>query len=331
MKVLVTGGGGFLGSAIIEKLIEAGHETVSFSRSEHPKVKELGAGFVKGDLRNSEEVNEAVRGMEAVIHSAAKVGYWGNYDDFHDVNVNGTKNIVQACRKNRIRNLVFTSSPSVIFTGKDMEGPDETVPYPPKYDTSYSKTKAMAERYVLSSDNTELRTIALRPHLVWGPGDTHIIPGLIERARKGKMIRIGDGKNTADMVYVENAADAHVLALEALEHNPNSRGRPFFITNGDPRNMWDFIGEILSAAGLGPVKRSIGTGPAKVGVGLLEVYYKLFRKGKEPPLSLFLVKELTTSHWYDISAARKELGYEPKVSMDEGLKKLKEWFDQNPF
>jgi nucleoside-diphosphate-sugar epimerase len=144
------------------------------------------------------------------------------------------------------------------------------------------------------------------------------------------MIKVGDGKNIADMVYVDNAADAHVLALEALEKNPKSRGRPYFITNGEPRNVWEFIGEILKAAGLGPIKRSVPAGPALAYGVLLETYYKVFRKGKEPPLSRFLVKELITSHWYDISAARKELGYEPKVTMDEGLKRLKDWFDRNP-
>jgi nucleoside-diphosphate-sugar epimerase len=306
MKVLVTGGGGFLGSAIIDKLIKAGYEVTSFSRSEHENIKGFGAGFIQGDLKIAEQVSEAVYGMDAVIHTAAMVGYWGKYDDFYDVNVNGTKNIVHACRKNGIRNLVFTSSPSVIFNGKDMEGSDETVPYPAKYDSFYSKTKAIAERYLLSSNDTELRTLSLRPHLIWGPGDTHIIPGLIERAKQGKMIKVGDGKNIA------------------------STGRPYFITNGEPRNVWEFIGEILKAAGLGPIKRSVPAGPALAYGVLLETYYKVFRKGKEPPLSRFLVKELITSHWYDISAARKELGYEPKVTMDEGLKRLKDWFDRNP-
>jgi nucleoside-diphosphate-sugar epimerase len=330
LKVLVTGGGGFLGGAVIGKFIEAGNEVTSFSRSEHTRVKELGAEFFRGDLRDPEHVHEAVNGMDAVVHTAAMVGYWGKYDDFYDVNVNGTKNIVHACRKNGINNLVYTSSPSVIFDGKDMKGKDETIPYPAKYDSFYSKTKAIAERYVLSSNDTELRTISLRPHLIWGPGDTHIIPGLIERVKQGKMIRVGNGKNIADMVYVDNAADAHVLGLGALEENPNSRGRPYFITNGEPRNVWDFIEDILKAAGLGPIKRSVPAGPALAYGALLETYYRIFKKREEPPLSRFLVKELITSHWYDISAARKELKYEPKVSMDEGLKRLKEWFDRNP-
>ena len=330
MKVLVTGGGGFLGNSVITKLMRAGHQVASFSRTEHPKVRKLGAGSIQGDLRDPDQVNEAVKGSDAVIHTAAMVGYWGKYEDFYDINVNGTKNIVHACRKNGIGYLVYTSSPSVIFDGKDMEGPDETVPYPAKFDTFYSKSKAIAERYVLTSNDSELGTISLRPHLIWGPGDTHIIPGLIERAKEGKLVKVGDGKNIADMVYVDNAADAHVLALEALQKNPGSRGRPYFITNGEPRNVWDFIGEILKAAGMGPIKRSVPAGPAMVYSTILEKYYRVFRKGEEPPLSRFLVKELITSHWYDISAARKELGYEPKISMDEGLKRLKEWFDHNP-
>jgi len=329
MKVLVTGGGGFLGSVVIEKLIASGHEVTSFSRSEHPRVRELGAGFLPGDLRNEIDVGEALKGMEAVVHTAAKVGYWGNYDDFYDVNVNGTKNIVKACRNNGVKDLIFTSSPSVIFNGKDMKGPNESVPYPSKYDSSYSKTKAIAERYLLSSNDTVLRTISLRPHLIWGPGDTHIIPGIIERAKNGKMVRIGKCKNIADMTFVNNAADAHVLALEALEKNPEATGRPYFITNGEPRNVWDFIDDILLQAGLDPIKRKLPAGPVMAAGAFMEFYHKIFRKEKAPSLSLFLIKELTTSHWYDISAAKKELGYEPKVSMDEGLKRLKEWFDKD--
>jgi nucleoside-diphosphate-sugar epimerase len=329
MNVLVTGGGGFLGNAVVRKLLDSGHDVWSFSRREHESVNKLGAGYIKGNIQDENDVVHALKGMEALVHTAAKVGYWGTFDEFHDANVKGTDNVIDACRKRGVRNLVFTSSPSVIFNGRDMEGDDESVPYPDKYDSSYSETKAIAERNVLKADSGELRTISLRPHLIWGPGDTHIIPGILQRAREGKMVRIGNGKNIADMVYVDNAADAHVLALRALEENPDATGRTYFITNGEPRNMWDFIGKILSLADLGPVKRSVPKGPAMMAAWFMENYYRLFRKGEEPNLSRFLVRELTTSHWYDISAARKELGYEPKVSMDEGLKRLKEWIDEN--
>ncbi|MBN1390174.1 MAG: NAD-dependent epimerase/dehydratase family protein [Candidatus Thermoplasmatota archaeon] len=326
-KALVTGGGGFLGGAIIRKLLEEGYEVSSYSRGEYPDIVRAGARSVRGDITDRKRTLEAFRGFDVVFHVAAKVGYWGEREDFWKINVDGTRNVIEACRRNSIENLVFTSSPSVIFDGKDMEGVDESVPYPKKYDSFYSETKAEAERQVLAGSTEKLRTVSLRPHLVWGPEDRHLVPAILERARRGKMVRVGGGKNTADMVYVDNAADAHVLADRALVDNPDSRGKPFFITNDDPRNVWGFIDELLTLAGLEPVKRSVPTPLAFMGAALMEQYYGLFRKGREPPLSRFLVRELSTSHWYDISAAKKELGYEPKVSMEEGLKRLKKWID----
>ncbi len=327
MKILVTGGGGFLGGAVVEKLLEAGHEVTNFSRKEHDNLEEMEVRSIRGDLTIRDDVINAGKGMDAVIHTAAKVGFWGDYNVFHMINVEGTENVVEACRKNGIKNLVFTSSPSVIFNGKDMRGVDESVPYPVEYDSFYSETKAIAERHVLDANSSDLRTISLRPHLIWGPGDTHLIPGIIERAGSGKMVKVGNCKNIADMVYIDNAAAAHVLALVALENNPDCRGRSFFITNDEPRNMWDFIDQIVSAAGLEPAVRRYPAGLAVVAAAVIELFYRAFKKGQEPPLSVFLVKELTTSHWYNISAAKKELGYKPKISMDEGLKKLKNWLD----
>jgi len=326
-KALVTGGGGFLGSAIIRKLLEEGYDVTSYSRGEYPDLEKAGARSIRGDITDRKRTVEAFKGFDVVFHVAAKVGYWGERDDFWKINVEGTGNLIEACKRNRIGNLVFTSSPSVIFDGKDMEGVDESVPYPGEYDSFYSETKAEAERLVLAENSEKLRTVSLRPHLVWGPGDKHLVPAILERAREGKMVRVGKGKNTADMVFVDNAADAHVLADRALLNNPESSGRAFFITNDDPRNMWDFINELLSIAGMEPVRRSVPTSLAFLGAALMENYFKVFRKGQEPPLSRFLVRELSTSHWYDISAAKKELGYEPKVSMEEGLNRLKKWID----
>ncbi|MGA1848498.1 MAG: NAD-dependent epimerase/dehydratase family protein, partial [Thermoplasmatota archaeon] len=167
MKVLVTGGGGFLGNAVVGKLLHAGHDVLSFSRREHGNVRKLGAGSIRGNIQDKGDVLRAMEGMEAVVHTAAKVGYWGTYDEFHVANVKGTANIIDGCRKKGVSNLVFTSSPSVIFNGRDMEGDDESVPYPEKYDSHYSETKAEAERMVLKANGNGLRTISLRPHLIW--------------------------------------------------------------------------------------------------------------------------------------------------------------------
>ncbi|MGA1873839.1 MAG: NAD-dependent epimerase/dehydratase family protein [Thermoplasmatota archaeon] len=326
-KAVVTGGGGFLGRAIIRKLLDEGYEVANYSRGDYPELRKLGAKVIRGDLSNPEETKKAFKGFDVVFHVAAKVGYWGKKEDYWKVNVEGTKNVIEACRHNRIKYLVFTSSPSVIFDGKDMEGVDESVPYPQKYDSPYSESKAEAERMVIAANSEDLRTISLRPHLIWGPGDTHLIPAIIERAKKGGITRIGKGENVADMVYVDNAADAHILADRALRDNPNCRGRAFFISNDDPQNVWDFIDKLISLGGGKPVGRSVPTKLALVGAFFTEVFYKTFIRGREPPLSRFLVRELSTSHWYDISAAKKELGFEPDISMEEGLRRLKIWLD----
>ncbi|MFW3146134.1 MAG: NAD-dependent epimerase/dehydratase family protein [Thermoplasmatota archaeon] len=325
-RAVVTGGGGFLGGIVVRKLLEEGYEVSSYSRKEYAHLEKMGAGTLKGDICDQKRTLEAFRDFDVVIHVAAKVGYWGEREDFRLVNVEGTKNVIEACRKSGIRNLVYTCSPSVVFDGKDQKGLDEGAPYPRRYDSFYSKSKAEAERIVLGANSEELRTISLRPHLVWGPGDTHIIPGIIQRAKEGKMVRVGSGKNIADMVYVDNAADAHVLADRALDSNPESRGKAYFITNDEPRNVWDFIDEILRSAGLDPVKRTVPRGAAMVGATFMELFYSLFKKGEEPNLTRFLIRELTASHWYDISAAKRDLGYRPKVSMDEGLERLEKWF-----
>ncbi|MGA1794161.1 MAG: NAD-dependent epimerase/dehydratase family protein [Thermoplasmatota archaeon] len=326
-KAIVTGGGGFLGRAIIRKLLEGGYEVANYSRGDYPELRKMGVKVIRGDLSNLEETKRAFKGFDVVFHVAAKVGYWGKKDDYWKVNVEGTKNVIEACLQNKIKELVFTSSPSVIFDGKDMEGVDESVPYPKEYDSPYSESKAEAERILLAANSEQLRTISLRPHLIWGPGDTHLIPAIIERAKKGKITRIGKGNNIADMVYVDNAADAHVLADRALRDNPDCRGKAFFISNDDPQNVWEFIDRLASLAGAKPITRSVPTNLAFVGAVFTEAFYKMFKKGKDPPLSRFLVRELSTSHWYDISAAKKELGFVPKVSIEEGLKKLKKWID----
>lgn len=327
-KAIVTGGGGFLGRAIIGKLLEEGYEVANYSRGDYPDLRKMGVKIIRGDLGNLEETKKGFEGFDVVFHVAAKVGYWGNKEDYRKVNVDGTKNVIEACERNGIKDLVFTSSPSVIFDGKDMEGVDESVPYPKEYDSPYSETKAEAERLVMAANSKELRTISLRPHLIWGPGDSHLIPEIIARAKNGKITRIGKGRNVADMVYVDNAADAHIMADKALRDNPDCRGKAFFISNDDPQNVWGFINRLVTLVGAPPIKRSVPTGLAFVGAVFTELFYKIFRKGKDPPLSRFLVRELSTSHWYDISAAKKELGFVPKVSIDEGLKRLKVWIDE---
>src|SRR4051812_12851986 len=188
---LVTGGGGFLGSAIVKLLRERGDAVRSLSRSPHDALDDLGATQIHGDVADSGAVSGAVAGCRTVFHVAAKAGLWGPYPEYHRINVTGTQNVIAACRRHGVRRLIYTSSPSVVFTGHDLEGVDESIPYARHYDAAYPATKAIAEKLVLSSNGPDLATISLRPHLIWGPGDNNILPRVIDRARAHRLVRIG--------------------------------------------------------------------------------------------------------------------------------------------
>lgn len=325
MRVLVTGGGGFLGAAICHMLRDQGHKVTSFSRGSYPDLGKGGIMTISGDIGDRRTVVDAVRGMDAVIHTAARVGFWGPYQEFHRTNVEGTRNVIEACRRNGVGYLVFTSSPSVVFDGKDMEGANEMVPYPAKHGSHYNRTKAASERMVLSANGDGLWTIALRPHLIWGPGDDRLLPRLVQGARAGRLRRLGDGSNVVDMVYIENAAEAHILALKALKENPRCRGRAYFITNGEPVNAWDAIDDFLALAGAPPIKGSIPKWTAMVLAGIMELAHFLLRRRGEPIVTRFLVEEMTSSHWFDISSAKRDLGYGPGITTAEGMKRYGEY------
>ncbi|MBI9082657.1 MAG: NAD-dependent epimerase/dehydratase family protein [Desulfobacterales bacterium] len=327
-QVLVTGGGGFLGFAIVRKLIQRGDHVRSFSRSRYDKLHTLGVTQVTGDIADPEAVSAACQGMDLVIHTAAKPGVWGDYETFHQTNTVGTINIINACRRWGVDRLVHTSSPSVVFNGSSMEGANESVPYPDHYLTHYPKTKAMAEQAVRRAADDGLKTVCLRPHLIWGPEDNHLTPRIIARAKR--LRRVGDGKNRVDTIYVDNAADAHLLAADALAQNPAVSGRVYFISQNDPIPLWDMVDHILHAAGLDPVRGSVSPGTARAMGAVLEWIYGVFGLKGEPPMTRFVAEELATAHWFDITAAQKDLGYEPKVSTKEGLKRLAAWFRMHP-
>jgi nucleoside-diphosphate-sugar epimerase len=324
MTALVTGGGGFLGGVIVRMLRERGREVRSFSRNVYPHLYDADVEQAVGDLADMESVEIAMADCDIVYHVAARAGVWGRYDDFHSTNVVGTRNILNACRKFGVRKLVYTSSPSVVYRRGDMEGINETVPYPFKFDAYYPHSKAIAEEMVLDANGPELATVALRPHLIWGPGDPHLIPRLLERARAGKLKRIGSGANRVDVTYVDNAAHAHVLAGERLEPDSPIAGKAYFLSQGEPVNLWDFINRVLAVAGLPPVTKSISFRKALFAGAVLENFYKLFRLRSEPPMTRFVARQLASSHWFDVSAARRDLGYEPIVSVEEGLRRLGE-------
>jgi nucleoside-diphosphate-sugar epimerase len=328
MKALVTGGGGFLGKAIIKLLIERGDEVRSFSRNEHPAVAELGVKHCRGELSDAGAVANAAEGCDIVFHVAAKAGVWGPYEEFYQANVLGTKHVIDACRQHRIKRLVYTSSPSVVFDGTDMEGVDESVPYPEHFEAFYPQTKAEAEQLVLQANDEHLATVALRPHLIWGPEDNHLTPRILDRGAKGALRRIGTRECLADTIYIDNAALAHLQAAEHLDIGSVVAGKAYFLTQGEPLPIWDIVDRILDAGGIPPVS---GTISPKLAYGIgwtLEKIYVLLRIKSEPRMTRFVAKELSTAHWFDISAARKDFGYAPAISFDEGMTRLKTWLDE---
>jgi nucleoside-diphosphate-sugar epimerase len=322
-NILVTGGGGFLGKALVKRLVEKGERVRSFSRSFYPELKAMGVNHIQGDLGDSSVVIKACNKVQTVFHVAAKPPPWGNYADYYRTNVVGTQNVIDACSSQKVSKLVYTSTPSVVFNGTDIEGVNESFPYAARYASPYSETKALAEKKVVKHSSGNLRTIILRPHEIWGPGDNHFLPRLIARAKRLK--RIGNGKNLIDTTYIDNAVDAHLLAYEKLEENPAISGKIYFISQGKPILAWDMINSLLKAAGFGPVKRSVPYRIAWLSGAFLECVYKIFRLSGEPYITRFIAYAAAKNHWFDISAAKRDLGYSPRVSTKEGLRILGDW------
>jgi nucleoside-diphosphate-sugar epimerase len=324
VKAVVTGGGGFLGGAVVRLLRQRGDSVRSFTRSRYPWLDEFAVEQTLGDLADLGAVERAVSGCDVAFHVAAKAGIWGRHADYFDTNVTGTQNVIRACQKHGVRRLVYTSTPSVVHAGDDVAGANESLPYPRHFDAYYSETKAKAEKAVLAANGRELATVALRPHLIFGPGDPHLIPRIIATARAGKLKRVGARPIKVDVTYVDNAAQAHLDAADRLDIGTAPAGKAYFISNGEPVELWPFIDRILAEAAAPPVTKSVSAWKARLAGRVLEFVYWLFWLPGEPPMTRFVASQLSTSHWYDISAAKRDLGYEPNVSVEEGLKRLGE-------
>jgi 2-alkyl-3-oxoalkanoate reductase len=330
MKVLVTGGGGFLGQAICRQLAAAGHSVLAFNRNRYPALDEANIEQRPGDVTNFDSVLSATKGVDAIVHSAGKVGAWGRLEDYYDVNVRGTDNVLAACDMHGIRKLVFTSSPSVVQNGSDLEGVDESAPYATAhYLSAYQKTKALAEQRVLAANGDKLASVALRPHFIWGPGDPNLLPRILGQARAGRLRLLGKENKKIDTTYVDNAADAHVLALDKLDIGSPVAGKVYFISQGEPVTHEWLINAWLRADGFPAETRRLPVGLARfLGSAFENVYHALGIK-REPPLTRFIVEQLSTSHWFNINAARNDLGYAPRVGMQEGMVRLAQYLTRN--
>ena len=326
MHALVTGALGFLGLYVVEQLRARGEQVRALCRRPSDELQSLGVDVVLGDLRDAAAVERACAGVDTVFHCAAVAGIWGPWRHYFEVNVLGTRHVLAGCRRHGVQRLVYTSSPSVTFTGADQCGIDESVPYAARWLCHYPRSKALAEQAVLAANGRNgLLTCALRPHLIWGPGDRHLVPRLIERARRGQLRRVGDGRNLIDMVYVENAAEAHLRAAEALVAGSPVCGQAYFISQGEPVRCWEWIDTILACAGLEPVRRGISARAACWAGWACEAAWTLLRLPGEPRMTRFLALQLARSHYFSIERARRDFGYQPRVSTADGLRRLAAW------
>ena len=319
----MTGAGGFLGRYIVEQLVARGDDVRGLSRRRYAALDALGIEQLQADLADSQAVIAACQGRDVVFHVAAVASVWGRWELFHTTNTLGTEHVITGCQRHGVRKLVFTSSPSVTFDGSDQNGIDESAPYPEKWLCHYPHTKALAEQQVLTSNGSgDLLTCALRPHLIWGPRDQHLIPRLLNRARQRRLRIVGDGQNLIDMIYVENAALAHLQAADALTEGSPLCGQAYFISQGEAVNCWEWINKILSLANLPPIRKSLSYEKARRLGAFFEAIYALMRWKSEPPMTRFLAAQLARSHYFDISRARRDFGYVPRISTEEGLRRL---------
>lgn len=323
MKVLITGGSGFLGRFTARTLKKAGYDVTVLCRGHYSFLSDEGFGVIRGDICDRAFLLDVLKGFDEVHHMASLTGISVNRQLFYRINVEGTRNVIDACLHNGIGRLIYTSSPSVVFDGKSESLVDESRPYPQTFLNPYSETKATAEKMVLDqSRKGNLLTVSLRPHLIWGPEDTNLIPRLLDRARKGRLFMVGHGQNHADLTYVENAALAQLLASRALARGAPVNGRAYFITNDEPVLLWDFISRILEGAGIRKNRRHLSFNLA-YGLGaVLENIHALLHLSGEPVMTRFLASQLAMTHTYSVSRAKRDLGYAPVITLDQGLERL---------
>ena len=322
MKVLVTGAGGFVGAVIARMLRARGDEVRTVARGDYPELTKLGCEHHRGNLADPAVARSVVAGIDAVIHVAAKAGVWGKAADYVSSNITATQNLLDACAAAGVTRFVFTSSPSVTFDGGDAKHANESLPYPAQHLAHYPRTKAEAERRVLAANGKNgLRTCALRPHLVYGPKDPHLLPRLVSRAKAGKLAWVGGG-NEVDVTYVDNAAHAHLLALDALSGDaPKPAGKAYFISQGTPVHPDAWVGAILAGLGIPPVTRRVSLSVAYAVGAVMEAAWSLFGLAGEPRMTRFVAAQLGTSHHYDLTAARRDFGYQLLVNDEEAQRR----------
>ena len=327
MKILVTGGTGFLGRALTKKLRKANYDINVVSRRAPDKKNRIdGVAYHQCDLSRETLSREVMKDVSVVFHAAAKAGVGGRYSDYYAANFIATKNILRASESSSVSAFIYTSSPSVVFSGKPVQNGDESLPYVQNKISPYSHTKALAEKMVLESNHSDtFQTLALRPHLFWGKGDPHLLPKVISRHREKKLRIVGDGNNLVDLTHIENVVHAHLLAMERLLLHQNLGGNPYFIGQDEPISLWGWLNELFPKLDLPPLKKCVSFRKAYSIGKITEIAWKALGLRREIPMTRFVACQLAQDHWFSNEAAKRDLGYYPVISMEDALEKTIPW------
>lgn len=319
---VVTGGGGFVGRHLVAALHARG-DRVRTLDLRFPEG--LPGEHVRCDITDPAAVREAIAGADVVFHNASAVHTKQSHVDVvRKVNVDGTRHVIEACRAHGIGRMVYVSSGSVVYEGRDIENGDESMPYPTTTQAPYADTKIEAEKLVLASNDAGLATVALRPHVVFGPHDTRFLPAVLKHAKAGRLkVQVGRGTWLSDYTYVENLVDALLLAGERLAPGAEISGKAYFVTNGEPMPFWDFVSRVLERMSLPPIRGKV---PHQLvyAIAALKEGFEALRGGEVSPedgLTRFAIRYMCTHHYFSIERARRELGYEPRVSVAEGIER----------
>lgn len=326
MRALVTGGSSLIGAGVARALHARGDEVVCFQRS---PVAALGPGVEQmlGDVRDARSLSQAAAGCDAIVHVAAKVGVTGAWKEYRSINVDGTSNVVSAASQHGIERIVHVSSPSVAHGGEPIVGGAADPPVLGRSRAWYAESKAMAEIAATAAASDSLGVVAVRPHLVWGPGDTQLVGRIVARARAGRLALVGGGRALVDTTYIDNAIGALVAALDAVRPGTRCSGRAYVVSNGEPRMIRELVEGICEAAGAPFEPRNVSLRVGRSAGAVAERVWPLLRRNEEPPLTQFLAEQLGTAHWFDPRPARDDLDWRPAVSIDEGLARLRAWYD----
>ncbi len=327
MRVLVTGASSLIGAGVARTLSGRGDAVVCLQRHSSVALDGLvGVSERLGDIRDADAVRAAATGCDAIVHVAAKVGVLGDWEEYRAVNVEGTEHVVAAALAHDIDRIVHVSSPSVAHGGEPIIGGGADAPVFGRQRAWYAESKAIAEYVALAMASDRLGVVAVRPHLVWGPGDTQLVGRIVERAAAGRLALVGGGRALVDTTYIDNAVDALVAALDAVEPDARCSGRAYVVSNGEPRMIRELVEGICRAAGVPFAPRDVSLRVGRLGGAVVERVWPLLRRDDEPPLTQFLAEQLGTAHWFDPRPARDDLGWSPSVSIDEGLTRLADWY-----